>query len=394
MFNTISLNNRHFLYKKNSLTDKKILPLVEISILAYLIIGIFVFQYWHEVENMNFIKEEKITIGEFTLMVSNMPAGEDSYSTGKPDELLRKIFEQDEDNHGLPETTQITVKEISLDFFTEDYEREVIKMYEKTKENFKIHLRDLKKIFNPEVELEELQNENRQLIRARTRIEMQIEDLSKHLESTQNKFKRNSGKLFSGVAFVTLSDASVVDQIFARYSPKNFLQEISCCSEKKRIMMEDKERGMVELMIHEAREPGDVIWDNLDFRRNQRLLREYVTIFLIFLLCCLGMFAIYLFETSKVNFVFKGFLGDQKNKGKIVRGVEDASIRVPCLAVLVLGGFVDSLGRDIESGDQSFGQIRKTQKPLRKAYEDRSIFMESKGKILKGNFRFNFFRSQ
>jgi hypothetical protein len=89
--NSISLSNR---YEKNDREEgfDKAFPLLNLLVIILLVMGTLAFEYWHE-EYSNKLNTNTVTIGDYTLLITNLPHGE-NYLGVNLKEILIHSFRQ------------------------------------------------------------------------------------------------------------------------------------------------------------------------------------------------------------------------------------------------------------------------------------------------------------
>ena len=298
-FNVLSLSNRYMLFKP-SITDDWIIPSIEVILAVALLIGLIAFEYWHEKFYAEFV-DVKTAIGEFTLMIENLPCGPEYEGKFDIQQTLRQLIEDDRDNHGLPVQKKVEIQEFSYAFNPKHYLSMKEKMHQKRAEEYRIDLENRVEALESG-SFQDDHSEFSETVERKARVQAEIHMLRASLAETLNGYTKLKKTDMLGVAFVTINDAEDLDHIRLRYAPRKCLGIFGCCSKKRNMWMRDPLTGKeIDLRVSQAREPGDIIWANLGIPPWQRALREFITIFLIILSCGLGLYAVYKFEYSKVK---------------------------------------------------------------------------------------------
>ena len=307
-FNLVSLNNRHETEDRRTTVDKFVLPAIELLIGVCLIVGTLVFDYWHEKYYLDHVNK-KVSIGDFTLMIENLPYGNKYKGKIDLEEELKKLIERDERNHGLFSYSKtFEIKEISFAYDFQKYQKFKEKMHNLQAKKFRASLETQIDICKQRTISSTLAPEEQNLVGRDAKIEAEIENANKNLLEELQKFKQKDISKMVGVAFVTLSYAKDVDYLVKRYQDENCLDSMLCCLKKRRLRLADPVRGGVkELKISRAIEPGDIQWENLGFSKWQLNLRELFSWLLIDALLLIGVMIVYKFETLKVKKFIRDF---------------------------------------------------------------------------------------
>lgn len=95
----------------------------------------------------------------------------------------------------------------------------------------------------------------------------------------ENYFSQGGSKNLTGAAFLTFSSEDSKNAFLERYSKSGLCySKFGCCASQQDILTFQRGRSRYRLRVSQASEPRDIIWENQDVRKNQRMCYSLIKI--------------------------------------------------------------------------------------------------------------------
>jgi hypothetical protein len=291
-FNLISLTNRHEQEDRETFVDRMI-PLFHYVVVVVMVLGVIKFQLWHEKYYIHHMSET-LTVGDFTVMLTKLPKGEE-HADYNLEMNLRQVFPKDLEldienpvrdiNFAFNVDKYIAKKEEFTGLCSEEYRELLTQKYKRLKE----------------MEGERMETEDSaQLLD--TKAGEKKEKVRAEITKMEEEFEMNKMSDMLGIAFVTFESAKYRDKILDRYGKTGIMYKLFgiCPSKKERLYLPVRDQYW-EVDVERAYEPGDIIWENLEYSDVNRWTRGMIAGCLGYFLICIGLISIYFIKTQKVN---------------------------------------------------------------------------------------------
>ena len=301
LFNLISLSNRYEDRDRDEFFDR-LIPYMHSVIIVTMILGVLYMLYWHE-KFVRRYNSEKITIGDFTLMLTQLPFGDDFYKKNLKNEIY-KIF-----NDG---TYRNAVADVSFAFDFDEYLQKKNLYAYYAKKNYK---KKLKKLLNENptnIQNSQYSGGSLQRLPSNKLFEDQrlLEDdpeanmilVDSELKNLEKKYGEEDTRSMIGIAFVSFNRFDYRNHFLRKYGKKKFccgLLKFTSYEREKLYMKVDGEEFRVK--VGPASEPNEFIWENLKITKRQRFLRRVATDLICLLVVTCGFIWIYYLKTHKVS---------------------------------------------------------------------------------------------
>lgn len=282
----ISLSNRIEKADRNEPVDK-LMPYFNITVFCCMLIFTFSFQYWHEVftRRMNL---DSSTIGEYSILLDKLPHGRDYR-----DYRIRENIESMMQNSGY------FVKSINFAFDVREYSELKTKLNKLTEEKYKNKYKmseneDLDKFAESQVLIE--------------KEEEKIGEIRKKIEMWEQRFQNDEVEFMLGKAYLCFSRGEHRDHCYKKYKRSGFLWRnfgIAGKTDKKLLLDVFAKKKRIDVFLPE--EPNDILWENLGFGKQERILRKTLGVFVGFCIITAGMVGLYYLKTEKVKNIFDFF---------------------------------------------------------------------------------------
>lgn len=285
--NQISLSNRVEKEDRTTWIDK-VLPYIFTMVLCAMILGVLLFESWHE-DYCRDLDNDTITRGDFALMMTGLPHGEEAEG-----------FDVEQAINDMVSSQGFEIQEVSFVFDTEKYESvkqnfwgEVQKQY---KENYKMHQSGISVnpigVTSAERDLEGVALVDKSVDKIYT-----LRDKVKEFEK---RFVKKDPTLMIGKAFIMFNLTEDRDKFYERFKRVGFFYERFKYGHKTNedlILNFNSEQRKV--FVELPREPNDVIWQELKYSMTQKFIRSLFSFIVGSIIIGSGLYMVYYLKTNK-----------------------------------------------------------------------------------------------
>ena len=289
--NMISLSNR--IEKADRVTRvDKMLPLIFTLIFLALVFALTFFFFWHERYSIE-LNSKTSTIRDFSLLVTDLPGVDTLQEETNLRENLEVAFL----------VSGYELRSVNFVYKTEEY----LMLKNRKERLISIKFKEEYRMAN-EMGLNSSQNVQNMILQTASDADL-LSDLQRQIEDTELQLKRLEARfdgddvgLIDGKAFVCFNSGKERDECYAKYRKKGWLyKRIGLGFYTRDFLMLDIRGDLAQVFVELPDEPGDIIWENVNIRESERLVRKFASFGAGLLVLGVGFFGLYFLKTEKVR---------------------------------------------------------------------------------------------
>lgn len=285
LLNAVSLSNRIEKDDRQLGLDKAF-PYIHFIIVLFLIGGTLGFEYWHEEYSSN-LNSDRVTIGDYTLMASGLPRGK-KYMNLNLKEIIIHAFRKE----------GYSVTDVNFVYNTDKYNNLKEKFQKTLNKLYKMeYLRETSSDPFAEV-INKADLLDNSVIKESSQYE-KAKQIQQEIGELEQEYRLNNSEHMIGKAYIMFNRAEHRDSCYERYKRTGFTYKYFGFGEKTvdqfylPIMGKQK-----QIFFDRAKEPNDIIWEDLRYGNKRRFFRGLVSTIISFVIISTGFYAMYYLKTG------------------------------------------------------------------------------------------------
>jgi len=301
LFNMMTMGNRVEYSDQNTIWDT-LMPYMEVFVVFALVCSTCYFQFWHEWYSRK-IQGKRATHDDFNVLVEDIPFGEEFEGIQLRKILTEKLESMKTKNSGI----NYKVRKITFVYNLKEYSE----MVEKMKNTFESKVKDL---YYKYIESEHSDIESRNdidthpLLNDTEHITPEELEEYRHLYGRwslfEKRYNNDDVSLMVGKAFVAFESAEMAFDLKSRFKRIGVLYNTfdigNKANEEVHIQVKGKEW---RINFDDPQEPHDIKWENLEYTRSQRFVRNLISAAISFSILLIGYFLLFFLRSQQVEII-------------------------------------------------------------------------------------------